>query len=767
MAPPIRIRVTASVDANLGIVFAPVEQAAKRARTTVAKEAAAGSAESKAAYASAANEERRELAKTWKDRERYAKDQARLAKETAREQQNAAKQAANEERAQLAKTWSERQRFAKEEERLARTTAASQKREASKGNFWTRDRHVNLGGAMVGATLGRIGMGAVSGAMRLGGDLMRGLGVHTDPGEMFMEAQKNEALFRDISSFGYMPNTKTKNNVRVDPETLLHEAHKIGQQTGFTAGEMGEGLEKFVGLTGDLNLGRESLKDMAVLSKATGSSLEEMVEAAGAASNTLGDMPDKAKVLYMVMKQVASEGKTGAILIKDMAVEMSKIASSAQMFSGSRVENISTLTAMAQEARGRGGASSATIAATAVSQFTNVFKKPQRLRAFEGFGINPYSKEGGLLDPETLIEHTFQAAMKGGYRLTPSGKKKPMVGGGSLIGGKHSDTGWLNFEKNITEMFGDVKAARATSGFEDVFKTAYSGASGSQNEKLAVATAAVQEEFHRLKVDMMDEATVQEDFALAMKNSKSQVAVLNDKLQETAEGFERDLLPSIVKLAPEIDLLAKGAASALEVLLGVKKPAPKADAASSAFDIANAAGGETEQARSAHDAAVAKAAEEALNRANRPTAQGPTKAGGNIATSPEMVPEGTWESTNAHQAELASARDIARGRLKKTKHDLVGRDVSEDEFATIDAERKKYLSGYEQSGQYKAEKAAEKALMDAEQQAALAKAVSDGVREALASGRMQVIIAEDKTARGNQPPGVAGKDRTPADGSHP
>jgi hypothetical protein len=758
LAPPIRIRVTASVDANLGIVFAPLEKAAKQARTTVAKEAAAGSAESKAAYASAANEERRELAKTAKERERYAKDQARLAKETAREEQNAAKQSANEERRQLAQTWRDREQYSRQQDALAKKSNAAAW--ARGGSFLSGVGHVG------GAIAGRIGMGAVSGAMRLGGDLLRGLGVHTDPGEMFAEAQKNEALFRNISSFGYMPNTKTKNNVRVDPDTLLHEAHKIGQATGFSAGEVGEGLEKFVGLTGDLNLGRESLKDMAVLSKATGSSLEEMVEAAGAASNTLGDMPNKATVLYAVMKQVASEGKTGAILIKDMAVQMAKIASSAQMFSGDRAATIGTLGALAQEARGRGGASSASTAATSVVQFANVFKKRQRLDTFTGFGIHAFESEGGgIRDPQKLITESFEAAMWGGFRLTPAGKKLPMQGAFGHMGAKDKGQGWQNFETNLTAMYGDVKAMRATAGFESVFKEGYTGATGTEQQKLAAGTAAVNEEFHRLKVDMMDEATVQEDFALAMKNSKSGVAVLNDKLQETAESFEKDLLPAIVALAPEIELLAKGAAEALAELLGVRKPkAPGADASKSDFDIANAMGGDTEQARQAKDAAVAKAAEEALARASRPTAQGPTKTGGNIATGPEMVPEGTWDSTNQHQAELAAARDIARERVVKTKRDL---ELARKGAQNYDETGMSAGMDTDVAAAEKAEKSAEKSLMDAEQAAALAKAVSDGVREALASGRMQVIIAEDKTSRGNPPPGVAGKDRTPADGAAP
>lgn len=604
--------------------------------------------------------------------------------------------------------------------------------------FGNRPVGMPNGFGLFGSVASRIGSGAVSGAIGLGADLLHGLGVNTDPASMFAESQKNEALFRDVSSFGYMPGTEGPNSKRVDPAQLLHESHKIGQRTGFTANEVGQGLEKFVGLTGDLDLGRKSLENMAVLSKATGSSFEEMVEAAGAASNTLGNMPNKAEVLYDVMKKVSSEGKTGAILIKDLATQMAKIASSAQMFSGDRAHTITILGAMAQEARGRGGAASASQAATSVQQFTNVFRKRQRLDTFTGFGMKTYDAGGGIRDPQQLIVESFVAAMRGGFRLTPAGKKLPMQG---ALGQKDPAKGWQNFETNLTALYGDVKAMRATAGFESVFKEGYTGKSGTDQEKLVAATAAVNEEFHRLTVDMMDEATVQEDFALAMKNSKSQVAVFNDRIQEVAEEFQQEMLPALISLAPEMVLLAKGAGDLLATLLGVKKPgAPVTDAQGAAAQAA---------AQKAIDLANKR---DFLPGTNLPRAHRELGMGAPDISNAIPIPAETADLVTEHAAQLAGAVAAARGKLgaaKEERNKAFGYEGKSDaEIDRLQAEYKRMYPGNEASSPtLQAVTAAEKELMSAEQSQALATSVANGVKEGLKDGRFTVIIAEDNSKK--------------------
>ena len=744
MATPIKVRIVAAVDASLANVFNSMATAAKRAGKKMGDDLGAGAQAGLGPYRSMPAKVGDALARTSRSGKQFPDSMGAVA--------DGAKSKFEQLAAELRRMPAELQTVA----RVAQTELAKIERANARvalglgpsagPGFWTKQR--SFGG--YGAVASRIGAGALSGTMALGADFLHGIGVNTDLTSMFHESQRNEALFRDISSFGYMPGTAGPNSQRIDPAVLLHEAHKIGQRTGFTANEAGLGLEKFVGLTGDLDLGRKSLEHMAVLSKATGSSLEEMVEAAGAASNTLGNMPNKAEVLYDVMKQVSSEGKTGAILIKDLATQMAKIASSAQMFSGDRSHTIGILGAMAQEARGRGGAASASQAATSVQQFTNVFRKRQRLDTFSGFGIQAYDAGGGIRDPQQLIIESFAAAMKGGFRLTPGGKKLPMAG---AIGQKDAAKGWQNFETNLTALYGDVKAMRATAGFESVFKEGYTGTKGTDQEKLAAATAAVNEEFHRLTVDMMDEATVQEDFKLAMQNSKSQVAVFNDQIQETAEQFQKEMLPAVVALAPEMVLLAKGVAIVAEKLLGVEtKPNGQKDfweeLLGGDFAIRMAPGTAETDAEKGQAKATTEASAKALALAASRGVKGGAATGlPDYALSPAAgavsIPAETSGILDEHAAQLAGAVALARGRREQELRRLavalgLKGDATSEQIAAA-AQAKGIDFGKTTAG------AAEKELMNAEQALALARTVSEGVKEGLRSGTLSVTIVEDKT----------------------
>ena len=787
MAPPIRVRIVAAVDASLANVFNSMVTAGKRAGQKMGQDLGAGAQAGLGPYRTMPAKVGEALARAGQSGKQFQQNMGAVAE--------GAKSKFEQLAAELRKLPPELQTVARvAQSELAKIERANAKIALGLGpaapsgalkhygisgagmaqfgsasyaalagslapGFWTKQR--SLGG--YGSVASRIGMGAIHGGLALGADFLHGLGVNTDTTSMFAESQKNEQLFRNISSFGYMPGTGGPNSQRIDPEVLLHEAHKIGQRTGFTANEAGLGLEKFVGLTGDLDLGRKSLEHMAVLSKATGSSLEEMVEAAGAASNTLGNMPNKAEVLYDVMKQVSSEGKTGAILIKDLATQMAKIASSAQMFSGDRSHTIGILGAMAQEARGRGGAASASQAATSVQQFTNVFRKRQRLDTFSGFGIQAYDAGGGIRDPQQLIVESFVAAMKGGFRLTPGGKKLPMAG---AIGSRDAAKGWQNFETNLTALYGDVKAMRATAGFESVFKEGYTGTKGTDQEKLAAATAAVNEEFHRLTVDMMDEATVQEDFKLAMKNSKSQVAVFNDQIQETAEQFQKEMLPAVVALAPEMVLLAKGAALAAETLLGVNtKPTgmkgfwEELVGGPAALRIAPGTAETEAAARQAKETTDASA--KALALAERRAAAGtsgkeaPLIPGqfGPMPAAPVGgavgIPSETADILSEHAVQLAGAVAAARGRRDQERRGLAGALGIQGNATTEQLAAAAQAKGIDFSKTGVA--AAEKELMSAEQALMLARTVSDGVKDGLRNGTLTVTVKQEAPGtRANQ-----------------
>ena len=75
----------------------------------------------------------------------------------------------------------------------------------------------------------------------------------------------------------------------------MREARQVANETGFGANQLMEGLQKFVGKTGDLETGRQVMRDLAKLSKATGTNLEDMVDAAGDVSPSSRTSPTRAR----------------------------------------------------------------------------------------------------------------------------------------------------------------------------------------------------------------------------------------------------------------------------------------------------------------------------------------------------------------------------------------------------------------------------------------------------------------------------------------
>jgi len=147
----------------------------------------------------------------------------------------------------------------------------------------------------------------------------------------------------------------------------MSQALQVGGETGTDANAALEGLSKFVGKTGDLKLGRELMKDLAVYAKATGTELDDMTDAAADVATALPEAADKNKQVLAVMRAIAGQGKLGAVEVKDLASQMAKLAANAGQFEGSAADNIITLGAMAQESRQRGGSASASQATQSVA----------------------------------------------------------------------------------------------------------------------------------------------------------------------------------------------------------------------------------------------------------------------------------------------------------------------------------------------------------------------------------------------------------------
>lgn len=400
---------------------------------------------------------------------------------------------------------------------------------ADSGRIGFHGGSVGVGNAAAGIYgVGSYGLGL---ARRTAMDIARGAGVETNVGKHIGDAVSLQSEATKLSNSGYMPGT-LRNGSRVDPATLVKEVRGIGMATGTSNEETMQGLRDFVGKTGDLATARDVLGDMARLAKATGTNMQDMVAAAGDVSNQLEEGPEKSKMLISIMKTVAGQGKLGAVEIRDMASQMAKLAAAASKFEGGPERAIATMGALAQSARQRGGAASASIAANAASSFAGDLTKGANIKNMKAFGITPFTDatHTKLRDPEEII---LQALLKTGGDIGKLGK-----------------------------IFPNKMSMRAVEGFRQVYVGAGGGQAGAE---------AVNEEFKRLRDTMMGEGEIAASFAAAMATNETQVQLVNNQLGALGETIMSTLLPAVLSIAPVFVELATGAAKFLGKLLGVEQ----------------------------------------------------------------------------------------------------------------------------------------------------------------------------------------------------
>jgi hypothetical protein len=572
----LKIRVGAAVDRSLSEAYRPLILAAEQARAKIegigkrqarvyATETRRGASDAEKAFQRVAREAERWQRQSARDAEKAARDKARAVDRAAKDEVRAVEKAerektriASQEEAKRAREQKSAERAARNAEKeMARVAAARQGRGvgpvADARWSWRQEQRLSrtlargreeeahtvrnvLG--LTGRTLSGMGGKALRAGMGIARDVAGGAGVNFDLASMVQQNVAMETAATSLSNSGYIAGDK-RNGTRVDPRALMNQAFQVGQATGTDANDALEGLSKFVAKTGDLQTGRDILKDMAVLAKATGTSLDDMVDAAGDVSTALPDGADKAERLRAVMQGIAGMGKVAAVEMKDFASQMAKIAANAGQFEGDASKNILTLSAMAQESRQRGGSASATQAATSVASFVSMLKTPARAKAFEAAtGSKVFNKETGLLrDPQTIIK---EALSKVG--MDPIALKK---------------------------VFQNSGGARAMEGFATIYRQAGGGAKG---------LSAVDAEFERLRTSAMADAEVLVSFQAALKTSEAQAATFNNQLRQSALQIQDALIPAMAQLAPAFVSLANQTAKVVQFMVGSTPGAKKTEA---------------------------------------------------------------------------------------------------------------------------------------------------------------------------------------------
>jgi hypothetical protein len=346
-------------------------------------------------------------------------------------------------------------------------------------------------------------------ARRGASEVVRGLGVDPTISGALQRNVQLESLAVEATNSARLAGQE------IDPAKFSERVREVSGKRGMSREDTALGLVTWQKKTGDLTMGMELLDKMAVRSAATSTKIEDFAGAMASASTSLGDMPNKGKVLLDIMDAITVQGARGAVEVSDLATHFSRIAATSGTFGGDQPTLMKKLGALAQISMGQGGSPSAAEAVRSVTGFGNTFKKSARLKAFEGItGKSAFTDEGNttLKDPITLIKE-------------------------ALVGTK----GDL---KEMNKIFMDVIGARAVTGFTKAYNQGGGGDAG-----LAAVDAML--------AKFMDNTNLTQELlnkALAARDKTTEVKVqkFQNKLDDIAQAAGEKLLPALEKAEPAI-----------------------------------------------------------------------------------------------------------------------------------------------------------------------------------------------------------------------
>lgn len=515
MANSVRIRIGGELDQSLSRALASansqIQRAEKQAQRAKKETSSAAAAEArKQLKAQEALTRATESLDRQRSRALYGQFQAQAAgaERAAKAQAQAAARGHAAERREIEKTVRLAQRaFEQEARAAARSAAAINRRASNQGeSFARRTSHRATRFLMPEAPIGPM-------VMRGLGDVARGAGVDFSIQGMVSRNVGLQQAATDLSNSGYQAGNAGANGRRVDPNALIGQSRAIAGQFGIDAGEALGALAQYQKIAGDLDTGRQTLFQMAALSKATGTNLQDMAAATANVSNGLGDVPDKARVIDEVMRTIAGQGKLGAVEISDMATQMARIAATASNFGGDRAKNIQTFGALAQIARAEGGAPSAAESARSMGGFANTLKKTARIEAFKKEGIDVFTDKNKttLRDPMDLIKASLLAT------------------GGDM--------------QRMNKLFMDVVGARTVGGLQKTFVGAGGGQAG---------LAKVDEQVQRMMKAQISQEEVAESAKRAAETDAAKAARFQNSLDAITETTMKTLVPALEQAGPAI-----------------------------------------------------------------------------------------------------------------------------------------------------------------------------------------------------------------------
>jgi hypothetical protein len=316
-----------------------------------------------------------------KESDDHAKEEK---KKTSELQKESKKREALQER-QFAKLKRETDKWHRDEIQAEKRKNQQLEAEAQKAAS-TRERFASRVGGRVASTLGRVtgvAAGLAAGVATLGG----GFGVV-------------DAVSKTISDHGKAKQISLNSGGEVSKSQVLATAHSISQNEGFTSDQSLEAIDQFVAKTGNSKMALSTIKELSELANATGADLKDLASAAGLAFNA--DQTMDAEKLMKIMRQLAVQGRAGALDMRDMATSLARVTATAGQFKGDLFKNVNTLGAFAQLSMQAGTAVSAAEATESVATLPRDIAEHDK--EFRAKGIVTKDKYGQLIDPETIVK---------------------------------------------------------------------------------------------------------------------------------------------------------------------------------------------------------------------------------------------------------------------------------------------------------------------------------------------------------------------------
>lgn len=492
----IRVRVVAVADASMEKVFAPLQRSAAKARAAVSSEMGKAASEAKkggdSIYRTAASSEEKTTALVTRESSKRAREEERNQKYVARVRD---------------RYFADQQR---QEEQATRDVEQHAKRRSEAVLKATREFGSKAASNI--AAIAKVGLGVA-------GTVAGGMGVDLGVGSHIQNAVGLRASASKISNEGYMPG---EGKARISTDTIEAKIKEAADANGFGREGAAAGLQEFVKSTGDLQTGLDDMKQLGALAQAANADFGQTMASAGQVSAALGDVPDKGKRVYEIMKNIAGAGKLGAITIEKLGDSMGKLVGPAGAYAGDKGGNIVALNAFAQIAKEHGGAGSASNALTAVNAMGSNLLTKKQMSKFSGYGIDVMSG-----DHKTLANpiETLNKAL--------------LATGGDI--------------DKMKELYKSSSAWKAVAGSVETFNKAGGGKAGQR---------AVSEEFNSFGAGAsMGDKEINESLSRRLGDVDVKAQQMNNRFDDIAEKLVTQLAPALEKAAPGLEKLATAAAN--------------------------------------------------------------------------------------------------------------------------------------------------------------------------------------------------------------